>query len=148
MEAGPTCTALSDASVATTNFGNPEWACTQLQCPDLAKCAADCDCNNALLTALACTVDAGGATPTYAETLACFTPALTLIAGDTNVPMALAGCLVGAGSTCAGFDAGSDASTEAGSTDAGATDAGTTDAGSDAGSPEAGPDAALEAAAP
>jgi hypothetical protein len=143
MEAGPTCTALSDASVATTNFGNPEWACTQQQCPDLAKCAADCDCNNALLTALACTVDAGGATPTYAETLACFTPALTLIAGDTNVPMALAGCLVSAGSTCAGFDAGSDASTEAGS-----SEAGTSEAGSEAGSSEAGLDAGLEAAAP
>jgi hypothetical protein len=153
-EAGPTCTALSDASVATTNFGSSEWTCTQKTCPDLAMCAADCTCNNAILTFLGCTVDAGGAMPTQAETLGCFSNAVSTIEGDTNISSSFAtgllGCLEGAGMTCAGFTDAAPAeagNTEAGSTEAG-TEAGSTEAGTEAGSAEAGLDAGIEAAAP
>jgi hypothetical protein len=154
MEAGTTCTPVADASVATTNFGNAAWACTQQLCPALAQCAADCDCNNAVLLALACTADAGGAMPTFAQTAACFGDALSVISADPNVPSTLGACLEGAGVTCAGFDAGTDAAAEAGHSEAGTSDAGpeagtseagTSEAGSEAGTPEAGLDAAVEA---
>jgi hypothetical protein len=136
-------------NVATTDFGNAEWACTQMTCAtDLAACAADCTCNNALLQAVGCSGEAG-AMPSYAETVACFTPALTALAADPNVPMTLESCLIQAGSKCAGFpvdgggdsghaDGGSEAGTsEAGPSEAGAEEAGPTEAGSADGGPEA-----------
>jgi hypothetical protein len=125
-EAAVPCTPLSDASVATTNFGSTTWACTQMKCAtDLQACAADCACNNALLTALSCTAEAG-ATPTQAETFACFTPALSV----PSAPMDLSACLISAGQSCAGFVV-----------DGGTDGAAATDGGSDAGASADGGDA-------
>jgi hypothetical protein len=121
------CTPLSDASVATTNFGSTTWACTQMKCAtDLQACAADCACNNALLTALACTADAG-AMATMAQTFACFTPALSV----PSAPMDLSACLISASQSCAGFVI--DGGTDGGDSGTAATDAGDAGASTDGG---------------
>jgi hypothetical protein len=55
------CPTQPDANVTNFDLGSSEWACTQALCAtELSQCAADCECNNEILTALACVRLDGG----------------------------------------------------------------------------------------
>ena len=59
-DAAPTCVTI-DASAAKIMTGSPVWDCYEQQCATaLTECAADCTCNDAVLSALQCTADDGG----------------------------------------------------------------------------------------
>src|SRR5450755_1823192 len=56
-DTGTTCTPVSDASAATIVTHTSAWDCEEVQCAtELKGCAADCECNNDVLTALQCLV--------------------------------------------------------------------------------------------
>jgi hypothetical protein len=98
-----TATACMDAgiNVATFDSGSASWACYQKNCTtgngNLPACAADCTCNTAFATALACVADGG-------DTTACFTPAVTG-GGDGGLQWYM-GCFMMNMGTCGGVDAG------------------------------------------
>jgi hypothetical protein len=133
------CIPLADASVATGDF-SPIWTCLEQACStSLTACAANCECNNAVLTALNCVAtDAGTQT-------ACFTNALTPIA-LTVVPAGQVGvCLPNMGAACGAMvvtDAGTDGSTDGGAKEDAASDAATTDAATNDAATDAGDSAA------
>jgi len=101
----PVCAPL-DASIATVAAG-PLWGCYQAACSmELAACAADCVCNDAMLGALRCAADGGSGTT-------CFLSAIAKNVGAPGV-VEVGNCLVlGAGFAACGGDAGSDASSDA-----------------------------------
>jgi hypothetical protein len=112
------CTAISDASAATLVTGEPTWPCYESKCTtSLTACAADCNCNNQVLTALNCIAsDAGSATT-------CFMPVSAILTKPQSDVIA---CLV-ANSACMSAKA------DGGAGDGGPTEAGPTEAGADAG---------------
>ena len=66
---GAACTPMG-SSVATVNV-SPTWTCFEGACStELTACAADCVCNNAILTALSCVATTG-------DQVGCFTTAAT-----------------------------------------------------------------------
>jgi hypothetical protein len=78
--------------------GGALWSCFQQHCAtydageSLTACAADCQCNNAVLSALACTVDAGGPSAPMSAQMSCF-----MTAAGNGGAMALAvigGCIL------------------------------------------------------
>jgi hypothetical protein len=88
----------------------------------LTACAADCECNNAVLTALECVVMAGGSSATPAQTAACFTSNIgPLISGPQGSIVApLATCLMTMSQGCA--TQGMEGGTDGGSNDGGSSD--------------------------
>ncbi len=111
------CTPLSDASAATIVTGSPSWDCYEAMCmPSLTACAADCKCNNDILTALNCVAMDAGSTTT------CFGP---VSSAGTPTDTAVLTCLL-ANSAC--MTAGGE-----GGTDGGSPEAATSEAGADAG---------------
>jgi hypothetical protein len=106
-----TCEA-STASSATIRSG-PAWTCLEMVCKtSLTACAANCECNNAVLTALECVVANGGASATPAQTAACFTSNIgPLISGpEGSIVAPLATCLMTMSQGCAaqGVEGGTD----------------------------------------
>jgi hypothetical protein len=117
------CTA-NPISSATVD-GGASWACIEAAChAELTACAADCPCNNAVLTALQCIATMGAA-----ATTSCFTTGFTPIIADTTVTP-LVTCLQGHSAGCGGpvVDGGPDAHSDAPTGDAPAGDAPTGDA--------------------
>ena len=125
-----TCSALSDASVATGDF-SPIWTCYEKASvcgAELTACAADCICNNAVLTSLECVaLDAG-------TQQGCFESAPNGL-GSVDMTDTAAGelgvCLLNVGSSCGATvvtDAGTDGSTDGGTKEDAASDAAITDA--------------------
>jgi hypothetical protein len=112
------CTPVSDASAATIVTGSPSWDCYESKCTtSLTACGADCECNNAILTALNCiAMDAG-------TTTACFGPVSSSAEPATTAVLT---CLL-ANSTCMS------ATGDGGTGDGGTAEAGPTEAGADAG---------------
>jgi hypothetical protein len=113
------CTPMYDASVATVATpdvpGMASFSCLQGKCgPSLTACAADCTCNNDLITALLCLAPPDGGTLT-----ACFGPVLS---SSNSADSAVLGCLQTNMSACTAGDGGTtgDASPDAGPTEAGA----------------------------
>lgn len=130
-----TCVPLADASVATSTF-SPIWTCLEQACStSLIACAADCTCNNAVLTALDCVAtDAGTQT-------ACFTNALTPIALTHIAAGEVGACLQSGGMSCGATvvtDGGLDGSTDSGAKEDAATDAASDAETSDAATGDAG----------
>jgi hypothetical protein len=84
-------------NVATFDSGSASWGCYQKNCTtgngNLPACAADCTCNTAFATALACVADGG-------DTTACFTPAVTG-GGDGGLQWYM-GCFMMNMTTCGG----------------------------------------------
>jgi hypothetical protein len=108
----------STMNSATINSG-PAWTCLEMVCmTSLTACAADCECNNAVLTALECVITAGGAGATPAQTTACFTSNLgPLISGPKgSIAGPLATCLMTMSQGCAaqGMEGGTDGSSSGG----------------------------------
>ena len=69
-DAGTTPCTAAPVNVETLD-GGAQWSCLQTACKaSLTACAAECECNNAVLASLLCSADGG--TPT-----ACFTPLAT-----------------------------------------------------------------------
>lgn len=101
----PLCSPI-DASIATVAAGSL-WGCYQAACSmQLAACAADCICNDAMLGALRCAADGGSGT-------ACFLAAIGKNIGVSSV-VEVGNCLVmGAGAAMCGGDAGTDAAADA-----------------------------------
>jgi hypothetical protein len=133
-----TCEA-STMSAATINSG-PAWTCLEMVCSaSLTACAADCVCNNAVLTALECVVMNGGASATPAQTTACFTSNVgPLISGpEASIVGPVATCLMTMAQGCAtqgmegGTDGGSDGGDSATASDATGDSATASDATSD-----------------
>ena len=112
------CTPVSDASAATIVTGSASWDCYESKCTtSLTACGADCECNNAILTALNCiAMDAG-------TTTACFGPVSMSSAPTTAAVLT---CLL-ANAQC--MNPGGDGGTG----DGGTSEAGPTEAGADAG---------------
>jgi hypothetical protein len=133
-------TCEAGTNVATINSG-PAWTCLEMVCnASLTACAADCVCNNAVLTALGCVISSGGATATPAQTTACFTSNVgPLITDPIEGPIAgpLATCLMSMSQGCAtqgmegGTDGGSDGGDSATASDANGDSAMASDATSD-----------------
>jgi hypothetical protein len=120
---------------AATIMSGPGWTCLEMVCKtSLTACAADCACNNAVLTALECVVMAGGATATPAQTAACFTSNLGPLYSGSEAAIAgpLAMCLQTMSQGCAmqGMEGGTDGGSEGGdaATASDATGDSTTDA--------------------
>jgi hypothetical protein len=120
-----TCEA-STMNVATINSG-PAWTCLEMACSaSLTACAADCVCNNAVLTALECVIMKGGASATMAQTIACFTSNVGPLTTGPEAPIAgpAATCLMMNSQGCAtqgmegGTDGGSDGGDSATASDA------------------------------
>jgi hypothetical protein len=130
-----TCEA-STMSSATIQSG-PAWTCLEMVCKtSLTACAADCQCNNAVLAALECVVAAGGANATMAQTTVCFTSNLGPLFNGPDAPIAgpVGMCLMTMSQACAtqGMEGGTDgASSDDGSSDDGSSD-GDSATGSDA----------------
>jgi hypothetical protein len=127
-----TCEASTMNSATITS--GPAWTCLEMVCKtSLTACAADCECNNAVLTALECVVTAGGAGATPAQTAACFTSNIGPLLSGPDAPIAgpLATCLMTMSQGCAtqGMEGGTDGSS--GGDSATASDA-TGDSASDA----------------
>jgi hypothetical protein len=119
-------TATCEASTmnASTIMSGPAWTCLEMVCKtSLTACAANCECNNAVLTALECVVMAGGSSATPAQTAACFTSNLgPVISGpEGSIALPLAMCLMNMSQGCAmqGMEGG----TDGGSSDGGSSDA-------------------------
>jgi hypothetical protein len=136
----PACTPVLDATTVTTIDGGALWACfnTAPACgTELMACAADCVCDNAMLLALNCVAEAGGASAPANAMMGCVVTQLGTYpgaAGDTTVSTLLA-CLTGKGKAACEPEGGtSEAGTEGG------TEAGTEGGGSEGGS-EGGTDA-------
>jgi hypothetical protein len=131
-------------SVATLD-GGATWGCIQAACDSmgLSACAADCVCNNAILSALACVQTMGAA-----NTMSCFTTALTAAESDTAV-QGLLSCLEAKSASCGGpaidggeagttsHDGGEAGTSEAGTSEGGGEEAGPSEAGTEAGTPDA-----------
>jgi len=117
------CTPLSDASVATLVApevpGEASWTCLEGKCgPSLTACAADCTCNNDILTALNCLAPPDGGNVTT-----CFGPVIS----STNPPdIAALACLSTNMTACT---ATGDGGTDGGTPEGGSPEASTTDAG-------------------
>jgi len=112
-EAAAACVPMSTNS-ETFDSGSSTWAALQAACKtSLTACAANCDCNNAILQALVCSeADA-------ALAMGCFTTALGAIAtSDPTDESAVGQCLIANTGTTpeAGADSGttSDAAADAG----------------------------------
>lgn len=117
-----TCEA-STMSSETIQSG-PAWTCLEMVCKtSLTACAADCECNNAVLTALECVVMAGGSSATPAKTAACFTSNLGPLISSPDAPIAgpVASCLMMMSQGCA--TQGMEGGTDGGSSDGGSSDA-------------------------
>jgi hypothetical protein len=97
------CTPL--AGSAATIAAGPLWGCFQNACmTELGACAADCECNNATLTALGCVAGGG-------NQMTCFTP----LAGAGATGLQVIACLVTSTPGCtAPPDAGSEEPGDAG----------------------------------
>jgi len=111
MDAVTPCTPISDASVATIMTGSSSWNCLEAMCgPSLTACAADCTCNNDVLTALACTAADGGVDTCFGPIISSSNPPDTAVLSCLSTNMAACGV--------APADAGTDGSTtpEAGAT--------------------------------
>jgi hypothetical protein len=126
---GDAAMATCEASTmnSATIMSGPAWTCLEMVCKtSLTACAADCECNNAVLTALECVVTAGGSGATPAQTAACFTSNLgPLINGPQgSIVMPVATCLMTMSQGCAeqgmegGTDGGSDGGDSATASDA------------------------------
>jgi hypothetical protein len=117
-DTGTACTPLFDASAATIATpivpGEASWTCLETACAStLQPCAADCTCNNDILTALSCL-----APPDGGMLATCFGPVLS----STNATdIAVLGCLQMNMGACMG-DGG--APSEAGTTPEAGPDAG------------------------
>jgi hypothetical protein len=102
----------SGVNVATMNFGSSTWSCFQAQCmPSLTMCAADCACDNGILSALQCAADAGAA-----GTMGCFVTAFGTLTGNTAgtaVETCLVQMMTPPSGACSGAPAG-DGGTEGG----------------------------------
>jgi hypothetical protein len=110
---------------AATLMSGPSWTCLEMACKmSLTACAANCECNNAVLTALECVVMAGGSSATPAQTAACFTSNIgPLISGpEGSIVMPLATCLMTMSQSCA--TQGMEGGTDGGSSSEGGTDGG------------------------
>jgi hypothetical protein len=118
-----TCTPMSINS-ETFDSGSDTWAALQVACKtQLTACAANCYCNNAILTALQCSA------PDAAAAMGCFTTALTaIVSTDSTDESAVGSCLIANTSTGDG-GAASDAGDAATTTSDAATDAAATDSG-------------------
>jgi len=83
----------SPFDVSTYNpSGSSSWTCIETRCQqELTACAADCDCNNAYVSALPC-VQSGG------STTACFSEAVT---SSSSVAMDIATCITDNQTQCA-----------------------------------------------
>ena len=118
-----TCTPMTTNS-ETFDSGSDTWAALQVACKtQLTACAANCYCNNAILTALQCSA------PDASAAMGCFTTALTaIVATDSTDESAVGSCLIantGTGDAGAATDAGDAATTTSdAATDAAATDSG------------------------
>jgi hypothetical protein len=97
-----------DASAATIVTGSPVWDCYESMCATaLAACAADCLCNDAVLSALQCTATDGGNQQTCFAGLASLsgamepagTATLECLVGDASVPCQSATAPTGDGGT-------------------------------------------------
>jgi hypothetical protein len=112
---GDVATATCEASTmnSATITSGPAWTCLEMVCKtSLTACAADCECNNAVLTALECVVMAGGSSATPAQTTACFTSNLGPLISSPDAPIAgpVASCLMTMSQGCAmqGMEGGTD----------------------------------------
>ena len=109
MDAG--CPAPPSANVATFDAESAGWACTQTVCAaELSSCGADCECNNEILTALACARLDGGVDE-------CFSTAFAAMAGATW--SRLSNCLALGGAECLLTDGGVAAACDDGGNDGG-----------------------------
>jgi len=96
-----------DASAATIVTGSPVWDCYESMCATaLAECAADCTCNDAVLSALQCTAtDAGSQTVCFAGLASAGASpgasmdTLNCLVGDASVPCQSATAPTGDGGT-------------------------------------------------
>jgi hypothetical protein len=117
-DTGTACTPMFDASAATIVTpivpGEASWTCLETACStSLTACAADCTCNNDILSALSCLAPPDGGMLTT-----CFGPVLS--STDMN-DIATLTCLMTNMGACTG-DGGT--TTEAGTTPEAGTDAG------------------------
>lgn len=110
-DAGTACTSM-DASAATIDAGTL-WGCFENACmTQLAACASECACNNAVLAALQCVATGG-------NQMTCFTPVATT--GTNGLPVAT--CLFTSTSGCnSALDAGSEGPADSGTDAAGMGD--------------------------
>jgi hypothetical protein len=113
---GAACTPMG-SSAATVNV-SPTWTCFEGACStELTACAADCVCNNAILTALSCVATTG-------DQRGCFTTAATsggggaltvaLCLATASAPGAACGPPGDGGAGDGATDGASEAATEAG----------------------------------
>jgi hypothetical protein len=134
---GPDCGTSVGVNVATVDAGIPLWTCLEQVCnPQLTACSADTCCDNAVVTALACTADAG-----LAGANDCFNSEVGIYMGSDTTVAALGACLGSLEAMCLdqGGEAGADAAADS-SADAHA-EAMATDAASDSGGDGASGDA-------
>jgi hypothetical protein len=138
----PAC--VPNAMKVSTLDGGASWGCIETACKtELTACAADCDCNNAVLGALSCIQTMG-----VAATMTCFTTALTPVVTNAAVTPLIT-CLQGHSAGCGGpvVDGGGDAHSDAPASDAPASDAPASDApASDAPASDAPADSAADSA--
>jgi hypothetical protein len=133
----PACTPV-DASVTTID-GGALWACfnTTAACgAELMACANDCICNSAMIAALLCVADAGGASAPANAMTTCVTQQLGMAPGaatDSTIAPLL-GCLTGKGRNACepATEGGAETGTSEGGGEGGGSEGGS-EGGSDAG---------------